>query len=330
MRSAIRSLLPHQRRVSVKIQERPKVWNQPSPMAEKSGLAARIAAGHFVTSVELVPPRGADFQKALGAARVLKDNQVDSINIPEGPRALSRMGAPFLGKVILDSVGLEPIVHYTCRDRNLLGIISDLLGIHAMGLRNLLLITGDPPKMGDMPNATAVFDIDSIGLTNVVNYLNHGVDLGGNPIGQPTRYLIGVGVNPGAIDLDNEMRRFEWKVKAGAEFAITQPVFDVKIFNNFMRRFRALKIPLIAGIWPLVSLRNAEFMNNEVPGAGVPAEIMERMRLAKTKEAALNAGFEIAAETIKQIKSDVNGIQVSMPFGNVDYALKVLESIRES
>jgi homocysteine S-methyltransferase len=199
-----------------------------------------------------------------------------------------------------------------------------------MGLRNLLLITGDPPKMGDMPNATAVFDIDSIGLTNVVNYLNHGVDLGGNPIGQPTRYLIGVGVNPGAIDLDNEMRRFEWKVKAGAEFAITQPVFDVKIFNNFMRRFRALKIPLIAGIWPLVSLRNAEFMNNEVPGAGVPAEIMERMRLAKTKEAALNAGFEIAAETIKQIKSDVNGIQVSMPFGNVDYALKVLESIRES
>lgn len=330
MRNAIRSLLPQQRRISVKLQEQPKIWNQPCPLPEKSELAAKIAAGQFVTTVELVPPRGTDLKKAVAAARALKENAIDSINIPEGPRALSRMGAPFLGKVILDAVGIEPIVHYTCRDRNLLGIISDLLGLHAMGLRNLLLITGDPPKMGDLPNATAVFDIDSIGLTNVVNYLNHGVDLSGNSIGQPTRYLIGVGVNPGAIDLDNEMRRLEWKVKAGAEFAITQPVFDLAIFEKFRQYFREFKIPLIAGIWPLISLRNAEFMNNEVPGAHVPPDILEKIRKAKTKEAALETGLQIAADTIKKITPLVNGIQISMPFGNVNYSLKVLENYRKS
>ncbi|HPC35475.1 MAG TPA: bifunctional homocysteine S-methyltransferase/methylenetetrahydrofolate reductase [Candidatus Marinimicrobia bacterium] len=330
MHSAICSLRPNQTQIAVKIQERSKVWNQPCPMPEKSELAAKISAGKFITTVELVPPRGTDFQKAVNTARTLKENQVDSINIPEGPRALARMGAPFLGKVIMDTVGIEPIVHYTCRDRNLLGIISDLLGIHAVGLRNLLLITGDPPKMGDMPNATAVFDIDSIGLVNVVNYLNHGVDLGGNPIEEVTRYLIGVGVNPGAIDLDLEMRRFEWKVKAGAEFAITQPVFDVEIFENFMHRFQAFKIPLIAGIWPLVSLRNAEFMNNEVPGAHVPPEIMEKMRRAKTREVAIETGLQIAVDTIKKIKPLVNGVQISMPFGNVEYPLKVLSAIQTS
>ncbi|MFH1212945.1 MAG: bifunctional homocysteine S-methyltransferase/methylenetetrahydrofolate reductase [Candidatus Neomarinimicrobiota bacterium] len=328
MRSAIRSLLPQQRRVMVKIKDQQAACKEPCQMAQKSNLAARIASGEFVTTVELVPPRGTDFGKAVAIARILKEHGVDAINIPDGPRALSRMGAPFLGKVIQDAVGIEPIVHYTCRDRNLLGIISDLLGIHAMGLRNLLLITGDPPKMGDMPNATAVFDIDSIGLTNVVNYLNRGIDLSGNPIGQPTSYLIGVGVNPGAIDLDNEMRRLEWKVKAGAEYAITQPVFDIEIFNNFLERFREFRIPLIAGIWPLINLRNAEFMNNEIPGASVPSEIMEKMRRTRTKEAALETGLQIAGETIRAIAQTVNGIQISMPFGNVDYSLKVLENIR--
>jgi len=328
MRSAIRSLLPQQRRIAVKSQGQPKVWNQPCPLAAKSELAAKIAAGQFITSVELVPPRGTDYQKAVDATRQLIEWQVDTVNIPEGPRALSRMGAPFLGKVILDSVGIEPIVHYTCRDRNLLGIISDLLGIHAMGIRNLLLITGDPPKMGNLPNATAVFDIDSVGLTNVVNYLNHGVDLSENPIGEPTRYLIGVGVNPGAIDLDLEIRRLEWKVKAGAEFAITQPVFDLEIFNKFLERFKGFGVPIIAGIWPLVSLRNAEFMNNEVPGAHVSEDIMEKMRRTKTKEEALETGLQVAADTIKICTPLVNGIQISMPFGNVNYVLKVLDLIR--
>lgn len=329
MRSAIQSLIPHRRKVKVKFIPSTGVGIAPTPLEKKSTLGKKIAMRGFVTSVELVPPRGIDVLAALSATRILKELGVDSVNIPEGPRALSRMGAAYLSKIIYDEVGIEPIVHYTCRDRNLLGIISDLLGIHALGLRNLLLITGDPPKMGDLPNATAVFDIDSIGLVNVVNTLNHGVDLGGNPIGRPTEYVIGVGVNPGAIDIDYELHRFEWKVKAGAEYAITQPVFDVEILYKFLERVHPMDIPIIAGIWPLVSLRNAEFMNNEVPGARVPSWILDRMAQAKTKEEALNTGLSIARETIRNIFPYVSGVQISMPFGKIDYVLKVLDILPE-
>ena len=325
MRGAIQSLIPGRKKQHIDIKPITVSGVTPVPIEQKSKFAAKLARREFVTSVELVPPRGIEVSAAISTTQLLRDVEVDSVNIPEGPRALSRMGATYLSKIILDEVGIEPIVHYTCRDRNLLGIISDLLGIHALGLRNLLLITGDPPKMGDLPNATAVFDIDSIGLVNVVNRLNRGVDLGGNPIGRPTEYLIGVGVNPGAIDLDNELRRFEWKVKAGAEFAITQPVFDVKILFNFLERIRPFGIPIVAGIWPLVSLRNAEFMNNEIPGAHVPDEIMKRMASAPTRESALNAGLTIARETIQQIFTSVSGVQISMPFGKIDAVLKVLE-----
>lgn len=329
MRGAVQSLNPRQRRLRVEVQPTKTTTTTAAPVAldTKSQLGKKLSEHKFIITAEIVPPRGVEVTKCLETAKRLQARGVDAINIPEGPRALSRMGAIYLGKIIQDEIGIEPIVHYTCRDRNLLGIISDLLGIHALGLRNLLLITGDPPKMGNLPQATAVFDIDSIGLTNVVHYLNEGVDLSGNSIGAPTEYVIGVGVNPGALDLEYELRRFYWKVKAGAEYAITQPVFRVDLLFNFLKRIEEIRIPIIAGVWPLVSLRNAEFMHNEVPGASVPETIMQRLRACKSKEEAIRTGIEIACETITTIRPYVEGIQVSIPFGNVRYAEQILDKI---
>ena len=225
--------------------------------------------------------------------------------------------------VLIEREGIEAVVHYTCRDRNLLGMMSDLLGAQALGIRNLLLVTGDPPKMGPYPSATAVFDIDAIGLTNMANRLNMGLDLGGNPIGQPTSFLLGVGVNPVANDLELELSRFRWKVEAGAHFAITQPVFDPAQLEAFVERMGDHRIPLIAGIWPLVSLRNAEFMANEVPGVVVPPAIIERMR-KETREEQLAEGLAIAREMLDRVRPLVQGVQVSAPFGKVDLALEVI------
>ena len=226
---------------------------------------------------------------------------------------------------------MEAVLHYCCRDRNLLGMMSDLLGAAAMGLRNLLLITGDPPKMGPYPDATAVFDIDAIGLTNMVNKLNHGLDIGNNPIGEPTAFSIGVGVNPGAVNMDEEMRRFEWKIEAGAEYAITQPVFDTAQLREFLKNIEHCRIPIVAGIWPLVSFRNAEFLHNEVPGVHVTPEIMERMRAASaiSKEAGRDEGLKIARESLLEVREFIQGAQVSAPFGNVKYALEVFEVLPE-
>ena len=272
-------------------------------------------------------PRGADASQAVEQAIILKEAGVDAINIPDGPRALSRMGASYLSLMIAQKAQIDVILHFACRDRNLLGMVGDLLGAYAAGIRNVLLITGDPPKMGTYPDATAVFDVDSIGLTNVVNYLNSGQDLGGNPIDHPTGFFIGVGVNPGAIDPDYEIRRFEWKVKAGAEFAITQPVFDNDLFYRFYKRIEHFKIPIIAGVWPLVSVRNAEFMNNEVPGASVPDSIMKKLYATSSKEEAREAGLEIARQTIRDLKPFIVGVQVSMPFGKIKYPLDVLKGV---
>src|SRR5207245_1589441 len=227
-----------------------------------------------VTSVEIVPPRGRDPAPTLEHWRALRAAGVAAVNVPDGPRAQSRMGVLPSAILIQRDVGIETVIHYCCRDRNLLGMLSDILGAHAAGLRNILIITGDPPKMGPYPEATAVFDIDSIGLTNLVYRLNHGLDPGSNPIGAPTRWVIGVGVNPGALDLDRELSRFAWKVDAGAEFAVTQPVFDVRQLELFLERVEQFKIPVVAGIWPLLSLRNAEFLANEVPGVSVPEEVL--------------------------------------------------------
>jgi len=297
----------------------------PVPLAQRSRWGAKLARGELVTSVEIVPPKGVDPTPMLEQCRALKAAGVDAVNVPDGPRAQSRMGVLPSAILIQREVGVETVIHYCCRDRNLLGMLSDILGAHAAGLRNILIITGDPPKMGPYPEATAVFDIDSIGLTNLVYRLNHGLDPGNNPIGAPTQWAIGVGVNPGAVDLDRELSRFAWKVDAGAEFAVTQPVFDPKQLEGFLQRAGQFKIPIVAGIWPLLSLRNAEFLANEVPGVSVPDAVLARMRRAqdKGKEAALAEGVTIAREMFQQVKGAVQGVQVSAPFGRVEVALEV-------
>jgi len=295
------------------------------PAEERSNWARKIAKGEFVTTVEVLPPKGCNPWKTLDAIRLLKDAGVDGVNIPDGPRAQTRMGAMATALMVQKEIGIEPVLHYCCRDRNLLGMMSDLLGAAALGLRNLLVITGDPPKMGPYPDATAVFDIDAIGLTNMVNKLNHGLDIGNNPIGDPTSFSIGVGVNPGAVNMDEELRRFEWKIEAGAEYAITQPVFDIEQLREFLKRIEHCRIPIIAGIWPLVSFRNAEFLHNEVPGVRVTPEIMERMRAASaiSKEEGRDEGLRIARESLAEVRDLIQGVQVSAPFGNVKYALEV-------
>jgi homocysteine S-methyltransferase len=300
---------------------------EPLPLEERSKWGYKIARGEFVTSVEIVPPRGVDTSKLLRDTAALRAAGVDAVNVPDGPRAQSRMGALLTSLLIEQQSNIETVTHYCCRDRNLLGMLSDLLGASAIGLRNLLLITGDPPKMGPYPNATAVFDIDAIGLTNLVSKLNHGLDPGGNAIGAPTSFVIGVGVNPGAIDIANEHRRFAWKVEAGAEFAITQPVFDVEQLERFLASIDDVRIPIVAGIWPLLSLRNAEFMANEVPGVIVPPHIIERMRRAteKSKEHGVQEGIAIAREMLERVRPSVQGVQVSAPFGKVELALEVFK-----
>ncbi|HMS39692.1 MAG TPA: bifunctional homocysteine S-methyltransferase/methylenetetrahydrofolate reductase [Pyrinomonadaceae bacterium] len=297
----------------------------------RSKWSRKIALGEFVTSVEVLPPKGCDAQKTLDSIRLLVSAGVDAVNIPDGPRAQTRMSAQATAVLVEREVGIEAVLHYCCRDRNLLGMMSDLLGAAALGVHNLLIITGDPPKMGPFPDATAVFDIDSIGLTNMVNKLNHGLDLGNNPIGRPTVFSIGVGVNPGAINLDEEIRRFEWKVEAGAEYAITQPVYDTKQLKDFLKRIEHVRIPIVAGIFPLVSIRNAEFMHNEVPGVVITEDILKRMRKSSdiSKEAARDEGLAIARESLEEVRDLIQGVQVSAPFGNVKYALQVFDVLDE-
>lgn len=333
---AIRSISPRQAQVFARSAPTEVVELTPAdvtvvPAEERSSWSRKIARGEFVTSVEVLPPKGCDAQKTLESIRLLKDAGVDGVNIPDGPRAQTRMSAQATAVLVEREIGIEAVLHYCCRDRNLLGMMSDLLGAAALGLHNLLIITGDPPKMGPYPDATAVFDIDAIGLTNMVNKLNHGLDLGNNPIGRPTAFSIGVGVNPGAVNLEEEIRRFEWKVEAGAEYAITQPVFDTEQLKAFLRKIEHVRIPIVAGIWPLVSFRNAEFLHNEVPGVNVTPEILERMRVAseKGKEEAREEGIAIARESLLEVRNVIQGVQVSAPFGNVKYALQVFDALEE-
>ena len=326
IRDYVASVVPRQPSVVVsRAQVQAPAGVTPTPLGDKSRWGAKLARGELVTSVEIVPPKGVDPAPMLEQCRALKKAGVDAVNVPDGPRAQSRMGVLPSAILIEREVGLETVIHYCCRDRNLLGMLSDILGAHAAGLRNILIITGDPPKMGPYPEATAVFDIDSIGLTNLVYRLNHGLDPGNNPIGAPTRWVAGVGVNPGAMDLDRELSRFAWKVDAGAEFAVTQPVFDPRQLEAFLKRVEQFRIPVVAGVWPLVSLRNAEFLANEVPGVSVPNEILQRMRQAQErgKEAALAEGVAIAREMFARVKGMVQGVQVSAPFGKVEVALEV-------
>ncbi len=332
----IRSISPRQQQVFVKEQPisvedlTPNDVEVVSPEV-RSKWSRKVARGEFVTSVEVLPPKGCDADKTLESIRLLKDYGVDAVNIPDGPRAQTRMSAQATAVLVEREIGIEAVLHYCCRDRNLLGMMSDLLGAAALDLHNLLIITGDPPKMGPYPDATAVFDIDAIGLTNMVNKLNHGLDLGNNPIGKPTAFSIGVGVNPGAVNLEEEIKRFEWKVEAGAEYAITQPVFDTEQLREFLDKIAHVRIPIIAGIWPLVSYKNAEFLHNEVPGVRVTQEILDRMKVAsdKSKEEARDEGIKIARESLLEVRDVIAGVQVSAPFGNVKYALQVFDVLDE-
>ncbi len=327
----IRAVQPRTARISVAVPDHAETAVEPMPLVDRSRWGGKLAAGELVTSVEILPPRGSDAAKMLESCRWLKEAGVDAVNVPDGARAMMRMGVIAASTLIEREVGIETVIHYCCRDRNLLGMMSDLVGAQALGLRNLLIITGDPPKMGPYPESTAVFDIDSIGLTNLVYRLNHGQDLGGNALGDPTSFVIGVGVNPSAVDMERELQRWFWKVDAGAEFAVTQPVFDVDSLIGFVEAIekQGTRIPIVAGIWPLVSLRNAEFLNNEVPGIEVPDEVLRRMASAQErgKEHARAEGCAIAREMLEQVRDVVEGVQVSAPFGRVPYALDVFAAL---
>ncbi len=293
---------------------------------EKSKWAKKIAQGEMAYSVELLPPAGVSPEKILKSSIALREAGIDAVNIPDGPRASARMSAILTAVMIEQRAGIETVLHYTCRDRNLLGMQSDMLGAHAIGLRNMLLVTGDPPKMGSYPNATGVFDVDAIGLTNMVHRLNGGIDLGGRNIGEPTALSIGVGVNPVHRDFDYEMKRFKYKVEAGAEWAITQPVFDPASMFRFLEYLykENIKIPIIAGVWPLLSHRNAVFMNNEVPGVVIPASIIKRMADVTDPDDAKKVGVDIAREMVNELGTKVQGIQLSAPFGRVELALAII------
>jgi len=310
--------------VTIHVEE--KVIHTPVRTEEKSHFATRLCAGAFVSSIEITAPKGSDPQKVIESAAYLKENGIDAVNIPDGPRASARMSPQMLAVILQYKVGMETIMHYCCRDRNVIGMQSDLLGASAAGLNNILAITGDPPKLGNYPDATAVFDVDSIGLVKIIRGLNQGMDLAGNDIINPTKFLIGVGINPAAVNYNLEIERLHKKFEAGAEFAITQPVFDPEKLIKFLDDIIKIPIPIIVGIWPLASYRNAEFLNSEIPEVTIPDYIMERMRkVADNKESSLMEGVEIARETLQQVKQRVNGVQVSAPFGKVDIALKVVD-----
>jgi homocysteine S-methyltransferase len=301
--------------------------HEPVPLAERSKLGKKLANEEPITCIELLPPKGADMSALIDKIKLCADHGIDAINIPDGPRASSRL-SPMVTAIKTQQVAdIETILHVCCRDRNIISMQSDMLGVQAMGLKNVLLITGDPPKLGEYPDATAVFDLDSIALTAVVDDLNRGLDIAGNELPEPLSLTIGVGANPVASDLHREIDRFKQKAAAGAEYAITQPVFDTEMFYTFQAAVAECKVPLVAGIWPFTSYKNAEFMANEVPGVVVPKEMLNRMSAAKTREQARRLGIEIAREMIEQLSEHIAGFAVSAPFGNVKIALAALGRI---
>jgi homocysteine S-methyltransferase len=326
MRSAMRAI-DAQARVEV-TGKAPELTTEtpPAPLGVRSRIGALIESGSFVTLVEIVPPRGINCVKEIEGARLLSGLGVHAINVPDSPRASARMSAQSLCIQIQQHADVETVLHYTCRDRNLLSIQSDLLGASSIGLHNILCLTGDPPKLGNYPDATAVFDVDSIGLVNIVRRLNYGLDIGSNSIGASTNFTIGVAANPGVPDIEQELRRFAYKVEAGAEYAITQPVFDLRLLENFLKRIEEHRIPVIAGIWPLTSLRNAEFMKNDLR-VSMPEEIMLRMAQADSPDAARQEGILIAQEMLEAVRPFVQGVQVSAPFGRYTAAAEVIASV---
>ncbi|MFY9940119.1 MAG: bifunctional homocysteine S-methyltransferase/methylenetetrahydrofolate reductase [Silvibacterium sp.] len=326
MKSALRAAEAQKVAHTVTSREPIVTETPPPPIEQRSHIGRLIHEGEFITMVEIVPPRGIDASKELDGAALMVTRGIHAINVPDSPRASARMSAQSLCIQIQQKTGIETILHYTCRDRNVLSIQSDLLGASSIGLKNILCLTGDPPKLGNYPDATAVFDVDAIGLVNIVNRLNHGLDIGGNPIGASTGFTIACAANPGVPDIDNEIRRFAYKVEAGAEYTITQPVFDLRILETFLKRIEGFRIPVVAGIWPLASLRNAEFMKNDLR-VSVPDSILLRMQKASTPELARAEGVRIAQEMLTAVRSMVQGVQVSAPFGRYALAADVIADV---
>jgi len=329
IRNYVRSTAPGKRRVRVETApQRGTAPRPPLPAAERSALGRKLSEGKFVTLVEILPPRGSDPAKEIKSAAFFEARGADAINIPDGPRANARMSNQALAVMMRSQLAIEPVLHYCCRDRNVISMQSDLLGGYALGLRNLIVITGDPPKLGNYPDATAVFDVDAIGLTNLVHNLNRGLDLGGNAVAGQTSFLIGVGANPGAVNYEEEVRRFHWKVEAGADYVVTQPVFDIALLERFLADTASHPIPLIAGIWPLASLRQAEFMQNELHVA-VPEPILERMRAAGSADAAKRAGLDVAKEMVRALRPRIAGVQISV-LGRDEAAAELLREAQAS
>ena len=313
--------------IHVEIKEIKPAGKPPVSLKEKSNLGKKIAAGEPVSCIELTPPRGVNMGKVIENAIICAEYGVDAINIPDGPRASARLSPLVTALQIEQAADIETVLHICCRDKNLIGLQSDLLGVQAMGLRNVLLITGDPPKLGEYPDATGVFDLDSVALTKVTDELNRGLDIAGNELPQQLSLTIGVGANPVASELNREIERFKQKAAAGAEYAITQPVFDIDMFIHFKEAVKDCNIPFVAGIWPFTSFKNAEFMANEVPGVVVPDTLLDRMSKATTREEGHRIGIEIAREMIEALVPHVAGFAVSAPFGNVKIALAALGKI---
>jgi methionine synthase I (cobalamin-dependent)/5,10-methylenetetrahydrofolate reductase len=324
---SVRMVQPQKQTFEVQAPARPREAPTPIPQEEKSGFGRKLGK-QFVVSVELDPPKGADPGRIIDRAQYCKENEVDVINVADGPRASARMSAQSLCLLLESKVGIDTILHYTCRDRNLLGIQSDLLGAHALGLRNILCITGDPPKLGDYPDATAVYDVDSIGLLRIIDHLNHGCDLAGNLIGPALGFHVGCGADPSKPDVEREMRRLEEKVKAGAEYVMTQPVYDPGTLDRFLDMAKPFGAPILVGILPLYSHRNAEFLHNEVPGMTIPDPIRERMRVAGSGDAAQVEGVAIAQDMLRQARDRAAGAYIMPPFNKVDLAIRVLEALR--
>ncbi|MDX1646884.1 MAG: bifunctional homocysteine S-methyltransferase/methylenetetrahydrofolate reductase [Longimicrobiales bacterium] len=327
MRDAVAAVQPRHTSVSVpRVAFEDPALTEPVPLEARSAWGRKLARGEPVTSVEIVPPHSWSAPAVTEPAHTLRVAGVDAVAIVENPRSRSRMGALSAALIIEREVGIETLVHYTCRDKNMPGMISDLLGAAAAGLRNLLVVSGDPPTMGPYPDATAVFDIDSIGLTHVVQGLNRGVDPGGNSIGAPTEFVQGVALNQGAVDQERELSRFRYKIEAGADFVVTQPVFRPDALHAFLDEAGSADIPVVAGIWPFLSQRDAEFLANEMPGVDVPEAIVDRMRTAQASgpEAATDEGVTIALEMIEAVRPFVQGFHLTAPSRKVEVALRVL------
>ncbi len=322
---AVKPLARAETKVVVKSAAPAAELKPPVPLAERSQLGRALVERKWITTVELLPPKGYDLGPTIEKSRLLQQRGVSAINIPDGPRASARISPLITAMRIQQEARIETILHFCCRDRNLIGMQADLLGCAACGVRNILFVTGDPPKLGNYPHATGVFDADSIGMAAVQRRLNSGVDLGGQPIDPPTAAVIGVGADPSALDMKRELDRFRQKVEAGAEFAITQPVFDPDALLRFLDQVQHYGVPIIAGIWPLASYRNALFMKNEVPGVVVPDWVMQRMASVESREGQLAMGVQIARESVERVADRVAGIQVSAPLGRIEIALAVIE-----